>query len=120
MAGLAPPILSVVGPTRQRNQTRGRQPLTVDLHLSQRGRKGFVGGIGRGRKVGDSLSVLTVRHHGAGRFDLTCSFRTLGFNGRTPPSGRVTARPLACPGDVAQVFPAEQEEAAQWPTKLPV
>src|SRR5262249_51311731 len=73
--GLAP---NFIRPWRRppAHSDRCRIPLADDLHLSQRRRKGFVGGIDRGRKLGDSPSVVTVRPHGGGRFDLTCSFRT--------------------------------------------
>src|SRR5262249_36724628 len=113
--GLAP---NFIRPWRRppAHSDRCRIPLADDLHLSQRRRKGFVGGIDRGPKLGDSPSLVTVRPHGGGRFYLTCSFRTLGFRRRTAPACQVTTRMLARPARAAQVLAAEQEEAGRWPT----
>src|SRR5262245_64746500 len=73
--GALRPILSVPGAARQHKPSRAAGPTPADdLHLSQRRRKGFVGGNERGSRLADSVFRPTVSRHGGGDFDLTCSF----------------------------------------------
>jgi hypothetical protein len=76
----------------------------VDLHHSQRRRKGFVGGKEPAGKIGHSPSALTVRGYGGSRFDLTCSFHTLGFIVRYGKACREDDRVRAAAARAAQVF----------------
>lgn len=83
------PILTVPELIRQHNPSSGDEASCFDLLLLQRGRKAFVGRKPACISKGDYVSGVTVSSSGAGRFDLTCSIRTLGLIHRTA---------LICPG----------------------
>jgi hypothetical protein len=72
-------ILSDPVPARQNNCGTTEDPIACDLHLLQRGHKGFVSGKRRILKARESASDPTGSGSRAGQFDLTCSDRTLGF-----------------------------------------
>jgi hypothetical protein len=69
----------------------GGRPL-VDLHSSQRRRKGFVGGIESGLEQSPSPFTPTVSGPGGGQFDLTCAFHKLRLTHRTGSVCRATHR----------------------------
>ena len=101
-------------PTASTIRGRRKTP-SVDLLLSQRGRKGFVGGKGNAAQIADSLSLPTGSAPGGGRFDLTYSFHTLGFIGRIVPACQACARVLAGAPDSSQTVAPKREEAERWP-----